>query len=388
MKRSMCIILCLVSYHLSMNCSYGQVSADAAATGISRAFNPALSVNALFDGLASNRSKPLLEESGLKGGLHYQEICLEMSANVDVYLQSKVAIAAEEEGGLEVEEAYVSTLRMPIPVIIRGGKMLSTFGRHNLYHLHHMAFAEPPMILEQVFGPNLNEVSVEASYLAPVPWYMDITAGLLDGKNARLFESEKPSSLAYLCHLDNLWDLTDEVTLRLGGSFLTGQRGLHYGDAERTPIGPDTVGISSRVWGADFHLKWRPLEFGRYHSFTLQGEYVHTQLDIDGRLTGPLHGFFLQALGQISLMWWLQARYDWFDRSRDLHGFFPEPANLSYDQGQNIVGNRWSFSIAFVPTEFSAYRLQYNMIDIGGHKENQILAQVNVTIGSHPAHTY
>ncbi len=388
MKRSMCIILCLVSYHLSMNCSYGQVSADAAATGISRAFNPALSVNALFDGLASNRSKPLLEESGLKGGLHYQEICLEMSANVDVYLQSKVAIAAEEEGGLEVEEAYVSTLRMPIPVIIRGGKMLSTFGRHNLYHLHHMAFAEPPMILEQVFGPNLNEVGVEASYLAPAPWYMDITAGLLDGKNARLFESEKPSSLAYLCHLDNLWDLTDEITLRLGGSFLTGQRGLYYGDAERTPIGPDTVGISSRVWGADFHLKWRPLEFGRYHSFTLQGEYVHTQLDIDGRLTGPLHGFFLQALGQISLMWWLQARYDWFDRSRDLHGFFPEPTNLSYDQGQNIAGNRWSFSIAFVPTEFSAYRLQYNMIDIGGHKENQILAQVNVTIGSHPAHTY
>jgi hypothetical protein len=367
---------------------YGQTSVDAAATGISRAFNPAISVNGLFYGLGTDKSQTLWPEVGLESGMHYQEICLEMTANVDVYLQSKVAFSADEEEGLGVEEAYLTTLRLPLPIIIRGGKMLNTFGRHNLYHLHHMAFAEWPIVLNQVFGPDLNEVGVEASYLVPLPWYSDIIGGFLNGNNEKLFNSSRKSDFAYLAHWDNVYDITEELCLRLGGSYLTGNRGLYYADLNHTVIGPDTSHISSRTWGVDLHIKWKPLRRGRYRSFVLQGEYVRSTLRIEDQGTPPVQGFFLQALNQLNLRWWIQVRYDWYNRPKELYRFFPG-SDISLGQiDAELDCNRWSAALAFVPTEFSAYRLQYNRIDIGGEIENQFLVQVNVTIGSHPAHKY
>ena len=381
-------IITIIILSIAIIAGYGQISSDASATGISRAFNPAISVNSLFYGLGSNKKEPILSETGLNPGLHYQEICLEMSANVDIYLKSMVAFSVEEKSGLDAEEAYLTTLRMPIPVTIRGGKMFNSFGRHNLLHTHHMAFAERPLIHDLVFGPDLNEVSVEASYLVPVSWYMDALIGVLNGNNQMLFNSKDPSDLAYLFHLDNLWDLSDEITLRLGGSYLTGKRGLYYLQDEKLAIGPDTSRISSDVLGIDFHLKWKPLQYGRYKSFTLQGEYIHTSLNFNGKTSDPLHGFFIQALRQFNIRYWLQLRYDWFKRAHDLYRFFPGPTNLSNDINENLSGQRISFAFGYVPTEFSAYRFQYNYIKINGQLEHQFIVQVNVTIGSHPAHKY
>jgi hypothetical protein len=382
--KCFCILLLIV--FLCFSKLFAQVGSDASATGISRAFNPAISVNCLFDAMQTSRSEPLWDELGLKTGFHYQEICMEMTSNVDVYLQSKVVFSAEEENGLAVEEAYLTTLRMPLPVILRGGKMFNTFGKHNLYHLHHMAFAEVPMILDQIFGPALNEVGIEASYLVPASWYCDAIIGVLNGDNPYLFGSDKKFHFAYLSQIDNLWDLSDETTLRVGGSFLYGQKGLQYPDGSRIPF--NITGINSRVWGIDFHLKWKPLERGRYRSFTIQGEYLNSSLSINGKSTRPMQGFFLQILNKVRLRWWIQARYGWFNRPPELHDFFPEPVNFSFDKSTKLSGNRLSLSLAYVPTEFGAYRLQYNLLKLGTITEHQIIVQVNVTIGSHPAHKY
>ena len=98
---------------------------------------------------------------------------------------------------------------MPVPVIIRGGKMLNTFGRYNLYHIHHMAFAENPLILNYVFGPKFNEVGIEVSYLVPVSWYSELLGGFLNGNNELLFNSPESGDFAYLVYYDNFWDLSD-----------------------------------------------------------------------------------------------------------------------------------------------------------------------------------
>jgi len=382
-----CLTYCFVLI-LFYSVALAQSSSDASATGISRAFNPAMSVNCLFDGMYTDQKKPVWDEIGLQPGLHYQEISIEMTSNVDVYLQSKVVTSAAEESGLAIEEAYISTLRMPIPVTIRGGKMFNTFGRHNLYHLHHMPFAEVPLIHQQVFGPDLRDVSIEASYLLPLDWYTDFTVGILNGDNNYLFHSDKQNAFAYLMHMDNLYDVTDEITLRVGGSYLLGERGLHHSDEFFSMVGSDTTEIFSHIWGADFHLKWRPLQYGRYRSFTLQAEYISARLKLNNNYSDHLHGFFIQGLGQIHLRWWLQARYGWFHRPDELHNFFPEPESLNYNNHTALEGDRISLSIAYVPTEFAAYRLQYNLFELNGSKEQQIVAQVNITIGSHPAHKY
>ena len=359
---------------------------DAAATGISRAFNPALSVNALFSGMASSEKIPVWTDYGTSPGLHCQALDVEITSNVDVYLQSKVVLGGSEDESIEVEEAYLTTLRMPIPVIIRGGKMLSSFGRYNLYHLHHMAFAENPFILSQVFGPKLNEVGVEASYLIPFSWYSDLLIGVLNGNNTLLFDSNKQEDLAYLIHFDNLWDITDETTLRMGTSYLSGKKGLKY--FAEIPFDTTINNITSSTWGIDFHLKWKPLQYGRYHSFVIEGEYVNTTLKLNDQITKPLHGFYIQGLYQMNLEWWIQSRYDWFNRSFQLHNYFPNPDGLAIDSDKDFNGNRTSVAIAYVPTEFSAFRMQYNYQRLSGQDEQQIIFQVNVTIGSHPAHKY
>lgn len=317
--RKKSLLMLLVAALLPGLPASGQQSSGASITGISRSFNPAISVNTLFYAMASSEDSQLWPAMGLEPGMHLQEASVEMTSNVDVYLTSKLVLSAEEEGGVEIEEAYVSTLQLPVPVTIKGGKMLNTFGKHNLYHLHHMAFAEPPLILAQVFGPDLNEVSVEASYLVPVPWYMDLTAGVLNGENEYLFQGDEQDDYSYLVHLDNVWGLTDELTMRLGGSFLTGEKGLHYPDQDHSPVPATIDEIISEVWGADLYLKWKPLKRGRYRSFTLQGEYVEARLNIDGERTDPLRGYFVQALAKFKLKYWLQARYGFMNRPEALH---------------------------------------------------------------------
>ena len=384
-KSLLILILCIYSQVIVFPLD-AQTSTDAAATGISRAFNPAISVNVLFSGMASNRENPAWEDYGVAPGLHLQAADVEITANVDVYLQSKVVFGGDELESVGVEEAYLTSLRMPIPIILRGGKMLCTFGRYNLYHLHHMAFAENPLILSYVFQPKLNEVGLEASYLLPLPWYSDLLAGILNGNNQTLFNSPKQGDLAYLAHFDNFWDLSDETTLRLGGSFLTGARNLGY--QSDIPFDSTISDITSNVWGIDFHLKWKPLQYGRYQSFVLEGEYVNAALNINKVSSDPLHGFYAQALYQFDLRWWVQTRYEWFERSKDLANYFPAPAELAAYESQNFNGQRISAALAYVPTEFSAYRLQYNYMTFDDIREQQIVFQVNVTIGSHPAHKY
>ena len=45
--------------------------------------------------------------------------------------------------------------------------------------------------------------------------------------------------------------------------------------------------------------------------------------------------------------------------------------------------------VAFLPSEFSAIRAQYETIDDGQDKdERRVSLQLNISIGAHPAHTY
>jgi hypothetical protein len=382
-------VYCIIMCSLILLCSttvLSQTDSDASATGISRAFNPAISVNALFSGMVSDQKNPLWEESGTSPGLHCQAVDIEITSNIDVYLQSKIVFGGSEVEALGLEEAYLTTLRMPIPVTLRGGIMLNTFGRYNLYHLHHMAFAENPLILNQVFSPKLREVGVEAAYLLPFPWYSDFLIGFFNGNNPLLFDSEEQGKFAYQAHFDNFWDLTDETTWRIGGSVVAGDKGLTY--AQDIPFDSTISNISSLTWGVDFHLKWKPLQYGRYKSFILEGEYVNTTLNIDNWRTNPLHGFYIQGLYQFGLRWWLQSRYEIFNQARELNDFFNSPGGIVVNKAKDLSGNRLSLALAYVPTEFSAYRLQYNLLHLGEFKEQQIVLQVNVTIGSHPAHKY
>lgn len=347
-------------------------SSGSTATGLSRAFNPAISVNGLFLGSYTSRESSTdegideeadVEESesgeGTTTGIKIQEVEAQFTAFVDPYLKADVILALPEGEGIEVEEGYVSTLNIP-STTLRIGKTLTPFGKHNLLHTHQFPFIDAPLINERILGEEgLAEVGVDVSYLLKLPWFSELRLDLLDGGNEILFNSPKGSDLAYLAHFKNLWDLSDATTLELGESYIAGKNAFE-----------DT----SQAVGVDLTVKWRPPRRTLYRALIWQTEYIYATANPADQTFDELGGLYTLVQYQFARRWWIQGRYD--------HLGLPE----ADDEGKTY---RVSGLLTLVPTEFSALRLQYNYLkeeDEDGIHE--VLAQLNFTIGSHPAHQY
>jgi hypothetical protein len=361
-----------------------QSSGGSTATGTSTAFNPAISLNGLFLGLYASEPfawEPAFGEDhaheeeaedvedehaheedhahahGLPEatGMSVQEVEVRFSAIIDAYLKGDFTLAIPGAEGLEVEEAVLTTIGLP-NVTLTAGKLYAQIGKHNALHTHAFPFLDPPIANQRILGgEGLNEVGVGASFLLPSSWYSEFTVQVLNGDNA-LFASPDGSDFVYAGRWTNLWDVNDATTVELGGSYAAG-RNEH--------------GELSQLLGGDLTLKWRPLRRSRDRAFVFQTEYLQARLR-DEHETGKVGGLYALARAQVSRRWWLQARYDRF-------GMPKLEAKRQH---------RFSGLFAYVPTEFTALRLQYNLNRAHGENVHQLAVQLNVTMGSHPAHAY
>jgi hypothetical protein len=98
---------------------------------------------------------------------------------------------------------------------------------------------------------------------------------------------------------------------------------------------------------------------------TLEGMCSHTPSDTCG--------FYSYAQWQLAQRWFVGGRYEY------LHPPGPAPE-----------GMRESAILAFAPSEFSAFRLQFNLHQPGGSAQQvfEAFLQANFTLGAHPAHSY
>ena len=329
----------------------------------------------------------------LSNGITLQEVELRLSANADPYFRYDVALAAHtHEGQLEVgfEEAFLSTLTIP-DLTVRAGKLLVNFGKANLQHAHARRFVDAPRPLSHVFGADhLLGTGISLDYLAPLPFYTELNlqavhagwTGGAHGHEAHGAETDGEAEehgedtkalvdlISYVAHLETFFDLTDALSLELGGSTL-----FHK----------DTHGHWQGVWGADLTLKWVPTDAARYTSFEWITEYMHGRRDEIAR-----DGLYTGFRYQMAQRWWIQLR----GAVLDLAGEAEEK------------GVRGSLLLAFAPSERTAIRLQYAYEDVlegdddhGGDAEHahdehdaeavhEFFLQVIVSIGAHPAHAY
>ena len=316
-------------------------------------FNPDIGINVLF--LNQNSDRDSTED-----GIKLQESELQFSSDVDTYFTAKALLAVAEEAGeygVEPEEVYVETIALP-HVTLKVGKSKMPLGKHNQLHKHGFPFINAPLINETILGDEgLNETGVGASALVPLPWFSELNLNYTQGENDDLFNSNSNDNKVIVSKFKNLWDLSDAITLELG---LSGAKGRNSDN------------LDTYLYGADLTLKWRPAEGGKYRSLEWASEFL--QKDRKGAIDGKLSGVVSHLKYQLSQRWYSQYRYDY----------------LGLNKSKAIAAiKRHTGLIAFLPSEFSGVRLQYETIDDGQAKdEKRISLQMNISIGAHPAHAY
>jgi len=354
-------------YQKTVSASGGRVtgsssdSAFSTVTGLSRTFNPAISVNGLFQGTYRSRENDN-PNAEIKTGLKVQELELQFSANVDKWLNANIRFTFEDDE-FEIEEAFVDVLLID-RLALRAGQFFTHFGKHNLLHQHQYPFIDAPLVNQEILGDEgLLEEGAGLSYLVPVPWYSELIFEFLEGSNENLFNAPLNDDFAYLFHTKNLWDLDEDTTLEFGGSYITGRNGTTGGAAHAL----------SQAAGANLTVKWKPAQRLRYQTLVWQTEYLGSWQE-----TGPATpdenkgGIYSYLQYQFQERWWLQGRYDYFGLHR----------STSINEK-----HRYSALVGYVASEFSALRLQYSFLD-DLRDEHQLVLQLNFSLGSHPAHLY
>lgn len=348
-----------------------QVAAQPAAVkGVSSAFNPAISVNGLFLGGYSSSPRTTNRLTGLDfhNGFNFQEAEFQFSADVDPYWKARFILGVDRGGEVELEEGYVTSEELPYDLLPRDtslklGKFFAGFGKHNLLHGHQFPFIDQPLVNQFAFGDEgLKEPGAGLSYLLPSPWFSELTFQGLAGENESLlrFTDDAKRRGAYLGHWKNFFDLSDAATAEIGNSYVAGKN-----SASRHRL--------SQAVGLDLTLKWRPLQMATERALIWQSEYIYFTRDRGREAFTRGGGLYSSLQYQFARRWWLQGRYDLLGAPK-------------FDDGRK---HRWSTLLAFVPSEFSAIRLQHSYTSQErGSPVNQLLLQFNYTIGSHPAHQY
>nr|PZM92850.1 MAG: hypothetical protein DIU72_04855 [Pseudomonadota bacterium] len=338
-------------------------------------------------------------------GPQLQEIELGFRSNVDPFVRADVFLAVSLEG-IEVEEAYVTTLAFPADLRLRGGEMYAPFGRVNQVHyLEATPFADLPLVNRRFFGgEQLRGLGLEVSYLLPLPFYAEIVGAALSAGNEVSFgipatEIETPRDLLGVARLATAFDLGDRLTLLLGASYANGPNasgGLEGARAHRT-----------QIWGADFTLRLRDAA-SRAHT-ALQAEWMTRRAEVPG-------GGFLQGGAYV----WLVRRFDarWEAAIRgDILGLpsgrafgdphlgeeevflFAEAIHAhEHDHAHAETGEflrplrqrRLGASLSFYPSEFQRLRLQANYDFLPGEGRGiwEAFFQYQFVIGSHGAHAF
>ena len=358
--------------------------------------NPEISLDGLFS------AGYFSEEDHLNFGGHdpkqtgftLQNLELTFGATVDPYARADAhliyLIDEEGESVLEIEEAYLTTLALPLRLQLIGGQFFTRFGRINSIHPHAWAFADQPVINNRLLGPDgLRNPGVQLSWLAPLPFYFELIGSVQNagGETAVSFLSNEEAfpetfpdlefeerdvrrfeDLLYMTRIKNSWTPTDTVEVVQGVSGLLGPNAG----------GEDTY---TKIFGFDFYGKWRPLNaVGGFPFAAVQTEVMWRRYEISENPNDNLldRGVYLQGLWGFTRRWVAGARVDYANGS---------------DDADPLRDRRWRLSpnLTFYPSEFSKWRLQYN-VDRAEHLDDKplhaVFLQFEFLIGSHGAHQF
>jgi hypothetical protein len=377
-----------------------------ASRGILAPFNPKINVNGLFSAAMFSEKDNLNfgDHDPQVQGFNVQNVELHLQGTVDPYFQVDTNIVTTVKKGettIELEEMYGTSLALPANLQLVAGQYFTRFGRQNRLHPHQWDFADQPVILNRIFGPDgLRGPGAQLSWLAPTPFYLEfigsaqqaqgeIAASFLDeeGKTVRGYmlidrPVQKIGDLIYMPRVVTSFEPTDELTAAMGASTL---------------FGPNASGPNNHtyIYGADLYVKWKPVDHSQGFPFVAwQTEYLHRNYEAGPDNVIPASrlkdfGFYTQVLYGFTYRWVAGFRVDYANSS----GGAPAAPLITAQADRDLVGERWRFSpnLTFYPSEFSKFRLQYN-VDFAASRGREavhgVFLQMELNIGEHGAHTF
>lgn len=298
-----------------------------------------------------------------KNGFHLQEAEIRATSNIDAYFRGDAIFALEKTstGTYEFnpEEVFIETLNLP-GVTLRAGLFQAALDRHNHLHSHSFPFIDAPISNQTILGEEgLRGTGISASFLIPASWYFEIVPQVFSTENSTLFNSVTQDDVTGLLFVKNLWDLNEATTAEFD---------LGYGSGQNSNDGITQLG------SATLAMKWRPVEKSVYQSFSWTLQFLTS--DRQNNTTPLTRGYSTWVQWQCDKRWWLQARTEAVGTPHFL-------------DDTSTVTHKNSWLVAFVPTEYSAIRFQYDNLRAPTLATEHIYTlQFNVSMGVHPAHSY
>jgi hypothetical protein len=357
--------------------------------------NPAMSAVLLATGTTS------LKRESDSNGFDMSEAEIALQSAVDPYTRVDLFLSFPSGESPEVEEGFITTLALPGPLQLKGGRFKNAFGKWNGLHTHAFLSVDRPNALVNFFGEeSLATDGFSLSVLIPNPWdqYIDLFTEVGSALEGTSFNNDR-RNLTFLEHLAWFFNTGPNSTLELG---LTAARG-RAGASEALLGAIDDCGagcagfaprgeLQSAVQGVDLTYKWKPVRMNVYKSFLWQTEALRSRRHLDV-LMDPLGTPFLDAQvvdasggyshveWQFAKRWRVGSRYDWSG--------FPDD-DRARERAISAV-------VRFLPSEFQEIRLQYKRTSRnddaalrfdGERDDSQIFFQWIPVIGAHGAHKY
>ena len=338
--------------------SAAQTSAPVQARS-SLSFNPDIGVIGDFQGSYISKGDKNFD-------MYLNETEISLQATVDPYARADFFLSFgrdPETGkyGVTVEEGYVTTLSLPAKLQLKAGKFREAVGRINPTHPHALPFIDLPNAYVNLFGEEgLNDEGVSLSWLIPnKAFYQELVVQTTSGfSESPAFARSEGNHLVYLGHLKNFFTLSDNATLELG---ITGISGPN--DSART----------TNIASGDLTYKWKPVQMNTYRSLTWQSEFYYTHNNNTQNDAVNSIGLYTFLQYQLAKRWFLTGRYDYGQKPYD----------------KSIQEQAYSVTTGWYATEFSKIELEGKTTDDNIEPRfYQAWLRWIFVIGAHGAHQY
>jgi hypothetical protein len=306
-----------------------------------------------------------------------REVGLSLFGRVDPYASAVVRISAGEESStnapasrdlnVNLDEANVTLLTLPLGTTARFGLMRPRFGTLNTVHQDDLPQVDRPDVLTQFFGPEEmdGESGLEAFWVLPLSNYNELSVGIFNGDNEVAFGRGSLRKPLVMGRWRTFFEFEEHGGLQLDFSAASG----FTSDNQRNTL----VGLGAKY-------KWAPSGSG-FPVFTLAGEALAGFRNVSATDAGPSGARHLERWGA-----YLYGQYD-------LNRHWAAGLRGDWTELPTAPGREWAISpyLQFKPSEFLRFRVQYKHTEGTGSVErsvNEVLLQGTFILGAHPAERF